>query len=128
MLLFTLLLMAASLALVIYGATISTDEAPSVLLIVGIVLLCITWIPLLGLKILKPQEALVITLFGNTKVLLRATDFSGSIHSLHLLILQREQSLIKAATFQLRAIYSIMLKTDRTSTFLPQPTKYLLKS
>lgn len=75
MLLFTLFLMAASLALVIYGATISTDEAPSVLLIVGIVLLCITWIPLLGLKILKPQEALVITLFGKYKGTLKGDGF-----------------------------------------------------
>ena len=30
-----------------------------------IVLLGILWIPLLGLRVLKPQEALVITLFGN---------------------------------------------------------------
>lgn len=29
------------------------------------VLLCIAWIPLIGLKVLKPQEALVLTLFGN---------------------------------------------------------------
>ena len=31
---------------------------------VGLVWLCLGWIPLLGLKILKPQEALVLTLFG----------------------------------------------------------------
>ena len=28
-------------------------------------LLCICWIPFMGLKVLKPQEALVLTLFGN---------------------------------------------------------------
>ncbi|MBO5207077.1 MAG: SPFH domain-containing protein [Clostridia bacterium] len=54
----------ASVALIIYGAILSTDEAPSALLIVGIIALCVMWIPLLGLRILKPQEALVITLFG----------------------------------------------------------------
>ncbi len=31
---------------------------------VAIVLLCIGWIPLLGLRVLTPQEALVLTLFG----------------------------------------------------------------
>ncbi|MBO5101843.1 MAG: SPFH domain-containing protein [Clostridia bacterium] len=54
----------ASVALIIYGAILSTDEAPSALLIIGIIALCVMWIPLVGLRILKPQEALVITLFG----------------------------------------------------------------
>ncbi len=35
-----------------------------VLVFLSILLLCVSWIPLLGLKILKPQEALVLTLFG----------------------------------------------------------------
>lgn len=34
------------------------------LLVVGIIYTILGWIPLLGLKILKPQEALVLTLFG----------------------------------------------------------------
>lgn len=34
------------------------------LFIIGIIWLCIGWIPFLGLKVLKPQEALVLTLFG----------------------------------------------------------------
>ena len=51
-------------ALIIWGGILSTDEAPSAILIVGLVLMFICWIPLLGLKVLKPQEALVLTLFG----------------------------------------------------------------
>ena len=35
------------------------------LLVIGILGVCVGWIPLLGLKILKPQEALVLTLFGD---------------------------------------------------------------
>ena len=35
-----------------------------VLLIVSLVVLCFGWIPLLGLRVLRPQEALVLTLFG----------------------------------------------------------------
>ncbi|MGM9615899.1 MAG: SPFH domain-containing protein [Oscillospiraceae bacterium] len=34
------------------------------LLVIGIVYLCIGWLPWCGLKVLKPQEALVLTLFG----------------------------------------------------------------
>ena len=34
------------------------------LTVLGIVWICIGWIPFLGLKVLKPQEALVLTLFG----------------------------------------------------------------
>lgn len=34
------------------------------LMLGGIVWLCIGWLPFLGLKVLKPQEALVLTLFG----------------------------------------------------------------
>ena len=38
--------------------------AALILLIVCAVWLLIGWIPLMGLKILRPQEALVLTLFG----------------------------------------------------------------
>ena len=64
MLILTILLVLLSLAVTIYGAVISTDEAPSVVLIVGIIALAVSWIPFVGLRILKPQEALVLTLFG----------------------------------------------------------------
>ena len=40
------------------------DVAAVVILIVGIVWACLGWIFLCGLKVLKPQEALVLTLFG----------------------------------------------------------------
>ena len=71
----TILLNIATVALVIYGAVISTEEAPSLLLLIGILLLCFTWIPFLGLRILKPQEALVITLFGKYKGTLKGDGF-----------------------------------------------------
>ena len=32
--------------------------------VVGIVWICVGWVPFMGLKVLKPQEALVLTLFG----------------------------------------------------------------
>ena len=63
----TTLSLLASLALTIYGG-IRLDAGDNALGIpvfaVGLVWLCLGWIPLAGLKILKPQEALVLTLFG----------------------------------------------------------------
>ena len=35
-----------------------------VLFVVSMFVLCVGWIPLCGLRVLKPQEALVLTLFG----------------------------------------------------------------
>ena len=37
----------------------------AVLMVVSGVIACVAWIPLVGLRILKPKEALVLTLFGN---------------------------------------------------------------
>ena len=65
MLLFILLYLAA-LALVIFSAVKLDDGRMGFvpLMALGIVWLAIGWIPFLGLKVLKPQEALVLTLFG----------------------------------------------------------------
>ena len=60
----SIIAMLGTFALIILGGILSTDEAPSAILIVGLVLMFLCWIPLLGLKVLKPQEALVLTLFG----------------------------------------------------------------
>ena len=61
-----LLLLAFSAATIAGAVIMEENENPVALalLIVGIVGMSIGWIPLLGLRILKPQEALVITLFG----------------------------------------------------------------
>ena len=53
------------LALTIYaGVMFEVEPTYAPLIIAGIAIMGICWIPLLGLRILKPQEALVITLFG----------------------------------------------------------------
>ena len=61
MLLLFLLLFAAAIAAIILGAV---KGGTLWLLIPGIVVLCFIWVPMMGLKVLKPQEALVLTLFG----------------------------------------------------------------
>ena len=65
MLLFILLYLAA-LALVIFSAVKLDDGRMGFvpLMVLGIAWLSVGWIPFLGLKVLKPQEALVLTLFG----------------------------------------------------------------
>ena len=60
------LLLLVALAGTILGGMIMGEKADGnpVLFIVSMLVLCIGWIPLLGLRVLKPQEALVLTLFG----------------------------------------------------------------
>jgi len=53
------LLYLLAILLVIIGATNFFPFA-----VIGIIWLCIGWIPYMGLKVLKPQEAMVLTLFG----------------------------------------------------------------
>ena len=56
------------LAAVIYGGILMESNSEFglgiALLIVGIIGVCVAWIPLVGLRVLKPQEALALTLFG----------------------------------------------------------------
>ena len=55
----TIVLLLGGVFLCIFG--VATNP---LLTMVGILILCLGWIPFLGLKVLKPQEALVLTLFG----------------------------------------------------------------
>ena len=55
-----ILLYAVAAAAVIFGAAFK--QIP--LMVIGIIWASLGWIPFLGLKVLKPQEALVLTLFG----------------------------------------------------------------
>ncbi len=48
---------------VIGGIMVESGKNPA-LLIISIIFLCVTWILWPGLKVIKPQEALVLTLFG----------------------------------------------------------------
>ena len=69
MLILSILAYLAAIGLVICGGLmldsgITPIAIGVVCLAVGIVWLCIGWLPWCGLKVLKPQEALVLTLFG----------------------------------------------------------------
>ena len=63
-LLLTVLLYALSVAGLVFGAILLEGGGSPVLMVVSVIWMCIGWIPLMGLKVLKPQEALVLTLFG----------------------------------------------------------------
>lgn len=64
-LLLTTLLYLGAIAGCIFGGMMISGGGSPVLLVISIIWLCIGWIPYCGLRILKPQEALVLTLFGN---------------------------------------------------------------
>lgn len=68
MLLLTLLIYIADIALFVCFIDRVDREVNAlnvIFLVISILILCTAWILLLGLKVLKPQEALVLTLFGN---------------------------------------------------------------
>lgn len=56
-----------AVAVLIYGGiNMETDNNALgvALFVAGLLVACVAWIPLVGLRVLKPQEALVLTLFG----------------------------------------------------------------
>lgn len=48
----------------IFGGITAEKGGSAVMLIVSIIIVAFTWLLIPGLKVLKPQEALVLTLFG----------------------------------------------------------------
>ena len=73
----TIVLTVAAIAgMILCGVNGGEDgPTPPWLFILCIVYLCIGWIPLLGLKVLKPNEALVLTLFGKYVGTLKGDGF-----------------------------------------------------
>ena len=63
-LILTTLLYVAAIAGCVFGGILVGDGRSPTLLVISIVWVCLGWIPYCGLKVLKPQEALVLTLFG----------------------------------------------------------------
>lgn len=62
----TFFLMLGAAVLLIYGMVNSTEDAPAPHwgVLVGLVWCFIGWIPFKGLKVIRPNEAIVLTLFG----------------------------------------------------------------
>lgn len=63
-LLLDILVIALAITGVVFGGITLDKGGNPALLIISIIVLCVCWIPLCGLRVLKPQEALVLTLFG----------------------------------------------------------------
>lgn len=66
-LLLTILVLLLSVGGCVVGAIMIDSDYSALgvaILILGIIVMLVGWIPLMGLKVLKPQEALVLTLFG----------------------------------------------------------------
>ena len=58
------LILATALTIISIEGLEDGDALSVAIFIIGSLWLCIGWLPFMGLKILKPQEALVLTLFG----------------------------------------------------------------
>ncbi len=76
----TILLYIGALALVIGGGIILDESYGEsgvgiAMLVVGIVWLCVGWFPFLGLKVIKPNEATVLTVFGKYTGTLKKEGF-----------------------------------------------------
>lgn len=66
-LLLTILVLLLSVGGCVVGAIMIDSDYSALgvaILILGIIVMLVGWIPFMGLKVLKPQEALVLTLFG----------------------------------------------------------------
>ena len=70
-LIFTVFIYIAGILLLVFGCL----EEAYALIIPGIIIICIGWFPMLGLRVLKPEEALVLTLFGRYYGTLRGDGF-----------------------------------------------------
>ncbi|MBR6014765.1 MAG: SPFH domain-containing protein [Firmicutes bacterium] len=73
-LIITILLYIGALLLAVAGGAYAWYLGP-LPVIIAVGWLCIGWLPLLGLKVLKPQEALVLTLFGKYYGTLKGDGF-----------------------------------------------------
>ncbi|NLS86218.1 MAG: SPFH domain-containing protein [Ruminococcaceae bacterium] len=71
----TIALYILALFATIFGGIEIDGGGSPVLMIVGIVWLSLGWFPVCGLKVLKPQEALVLTLFGKYVGTLKGDGF-----------------------------------------------------
>lgn len=74
LILLLLFYVAAFACTVVGGILVENLENPA-LLAVGLIWLALGWIPFLGLKVLRPQEALVLTLFGKYAGTLKEAGF-----------------------------------------------------
>ncbi len=63
-LLLLILLLAIDIAGFVYGIVLLENDQTPIVFIISFVVACVIWIPFCGFKIIKPQEALVLTLFG----------------------------------------------------------------
>ena len=70
-----LLLFAALYICAILVTVFAADYGLTLFMVLGIIYLCVGWIPFMGLKVLAPQEALVLTLFGDYVGTLREEGF-----------------------------------------------------
>ena len=71
MLILNIIIYCAGMLLVFWGG----NNKSNLLIAIGTIILSVGWIPFLGLKVVRPQEAIVFTLFGNYKGTIKEPGF-----------------------------------------------------
>jgi len=77
MLFLTIIIYLVGIAVLVIGAVLIRSKLPVAIpmVVIGIIWVCVGWIPLCGLNVLKPQEAAVMTLFGKYAGTLKGEGF-----------------------------------------------------
>lgn len=70
-----ILLLILAVVGVVFGGIAMDNGGNPVLFIISLIVVCLGWIPLCGLRVLGPQEALVLTLFGKYVGTLKGDGF-----------------------------------------------------
>ena len=77
MLFLTIIIYLVGIAVLVIGAVLIRSKLPVAIpmVVIGIIWVCVGWIPFCGLNVLKPQEAAVMTLFGKYAGTLKGEGF-----------------------------------------------------
>ncbi len=122
--LLTILLLILAIAGIIAGAVAMEQGGSAVIFVISLIILCIGWVPFLGLRILKPQEALVLTLFGKYVGTIKGdgfyyvNPFCGSINPAAKTKLNQSGDVSTAETSVLNSVTGLPVSTAMPSNKL----------
>lgn len=111
----------------------SAINGNGLLMVISIIWLCVGWFFLLGLKVLKPQEALVLTLFGKYYGTIKdagfywVNPFCGSVNPASKTKLSQSGDVDNSASSGGAAVAAALLKTGTNTSFEVDNKKISLK-
>ena len=119
MLLLFIVLYLAAIGLIVFGGTLISNEIDvfgGIFLAIGIIWVMVGFIPFFGLKVIKPQEALVLTLFGKYIGTLKEAGFFF-VHPFALAVNPAARTKLGQSGDVESALVSVFLLQERTRQF-----------